>query len=74
MTDVTELEAIRSSIIARYKEAVAAPKPSYNVNGQSVSWNEYRSSLLADLKEINAAIAEMSGPLFETTQLFSGNG
>lgn len=47
MTDAENIALIKSQTLARIVEITAAPKPSYSIDGQSVSWNEY----LAQLKE-----------------------
>ena len=46
MTDSLEqLKTIRSQTLARIAEITAEPKPSYSVDGQSVSWNDYLKTL-----------------------------
>jgi hypothetical protein len=35
----------------------AERKPTYSVDGQTFSWNDYRSRLLSDLREIDVQIA-----------------
>lgn len=52
-TDAEELAAIKTLAIARLKELLASPKPSYNVDGQSVSWNEYHRMLVEQIKSID---------------------
>ena len=55
-TDAAQLAIIKSQILARLVEITAEKKPSYNVDGQDVEWNEYFDSLTAKLKDINAQI------------------
>jgi len=46
MTDsLDQLQTIRSQTLARIAEITAEPKPSYNIDGQSVSWNDYLKTL-----------------------------
>lgn len=52
-TDAEELAAIKTLAIARLKELLASPKPSYNVDGQSFSWNEYQRMLVEQIKSID---------------------
>jgi len=40
-TDLEQLQTIRSQALAAIAEITANPKPSYTVDGQSVSWNSY---------------------------------
>lgn len=56
---LTDLETIKANILARLKEVTEKPKPNYNIDGQSVSWQSYSDSLMKQLdavnKQINAA-------------------
>jgi hypothetical protein len=46
MTDSLEqLKTIRLQTLARIAEITAEPKPSYSIDGQSVSWNDYLKTL-----------------------------
>ncbi len=46
MTDSLEqLKTIRSQTMARIAEITAEPKPSYSIDGQSVSWSDYLKTL-----------------------------
>jgi len=67
----TNLETIRDQIAARLVEITAEPKPSYNVNGQQVAWNEYFTALTEQLAKINELIAQGDGaPWEEQIQVF----
>jgi hypothetical protein len=44
-TDAEQLAAIRSQTLAVMAEITAAPKPSYRIDGQEVSWTEYLEAL-----------------------------
>ena len=57
MAYIDELTDIRDQIVARIKEITAEKKPTYTIDGQSVSWNEYFDSLMKQLQTINAEIA-----------------
>ena len=61
-TDAENLATIRSNILSILATESAAPKPSYNVDGQSFDWNGYRASLMTQLANINAMAAAISGP------------
>lgn len=56
------MKAIYDQLLANYTDAIASPKPSYSVDGQSVSWNEYVSALKDQIKETRIAIIALSGP------------
>lgn len=44
-SDIEQLEAIRANTLAQLVELRENPKPSYSLDGQQVSWNEYVRSL-----------------------------
>lgn len=46
-TDLEQIQTIKSQTLAVIAQITANPKPSYSVNGQSVSWAQY----LAELKK-----------------------
>ena len=59
-SDLENLTSRRSAILA---ELAAGPsRPSYTIDGQSVDWNGYRSSLLSELTMLNEQIAAAEGP------------
>jgi len=65
----------RLQISERLAEITTSPKPSYNVNGQQVSWTEYARWLTDQLKTLNDAIeaGEVDGVPFEiVSQGFTG--
>jgi len=41
----TRIETIRAQTLERIEELTAAPKPTYNVGGQSVQWAQYLKQL-----------------------------
>lgn len=46
-TDLEQLRAIRSQTLALVAELTANPKPSYTLDGQSVTWGDYLAKLRA---------------------------
>lgn len=71
MVDTTKLELAKSQILDRIVEITASPKPSYSIDGQSFSWNEYLKTLTDQVKALDEIIAGMQGPTFEITQGFT---
>ncbi len=53
----TNLTTTRLNVSKRLSEITSSPKPSYDVNGQEVSWTEYQKMLLDMLAQLNKAIA-----------------
>jgi len=70
MSALTDLEAAQASLTAAIAAAVADPKPSYSIDGQSVNHDAYLASLTARLKEINRLIVEIGGPFEDQTVLW----
>lgn len=52
-TDLTTAKANLTGLIA---SVTASPKPSYSLNGQSVSWEQYLSTLMRQVQAINMLI------------------
>ena len=48
-----QLEVIRSNILDRIEEITMSPKPNYNIDGQTVSWQSYLDSLFGSLTAID---------------------
>lgn len=69
MSDLTQLQAIKSQLIARIAEVTASPKPSYkSATGQQVDWNGYLRELRAQLRDINQMLVA-EDPMYAETQL-----
>ncbi len=45
LSDLEQMEAIKSQTLALIAELTAHPKPSYRLDGQTVSWNSYLARL-----------------------------
>ena len=46
-TDLEQIRTIRTQTLAIIAELTANPKPAYEIDGQSVSWNSYLTNLQA---------------------------
>lgn len=46
-SDLEQIRTIKSQTLAIIAELTANPKPTYYIDGQSVSWNDYLKSLQA---------------------------
>jgi hypothetical protein len=49
-TDLNQVQTIKSQTLTLIATITASPKPSYSIDGQSVSWTEY-------LKQLQATVA-----------------
>lgn len=67
-TDAQNLATIRSGILAALAEDAANPKPNYSIAGQSVDRASWRSSLMQELKDLNAIQDSINGPWEEAVQ------
>lgn len=63
MNDLTILQTIRNQTLALLADVTAQPKPSYSLDGQSVSWDSYLAQLRATLDWCDAKLA--AGEPFE---------
>lgn len=57
-----------TAIVARRAEMVANRKPSYSIDGKSVSWNEYYKMLVDSQIEIEKAIQRAGSPMQISTR------
>ena len=46
-TDLEQIQTIRTQTLAIIAELTANPKPTYYIDGQTVSWNSYLTNLQA---------------------------
>ena len=46
-SDLEQIQTIKSQTLALIAQLTADPKPSYHIDGQDVSWNEYLVKLRA---------------------------
>lgn len=53
----TTIETIKTQTLARIEELTAAPKPTYSIDGQSVSWGEYLKQLQGTVEWCNSQLA-----------------
>jgi hypothetical protein len=63
VTPLEQLQAALASLLNAYTAAVANPQPSYSVEGQSVSYSDYLTSLTSNIKATQELIA-----LFDVTE------
>lgn len=61
-TDAEQLATIKSQVLAVLVEITAQPKPTYDIDGQNVSWTEYHKMLMEQLAELDTLIAAARGP------------
>ena len=65
-TDTERLTAIRTQTLARMAEITAAPKPSYDIDGQQVAWTEYLRQLQQTVDWCNERLAGSAPFEFQT--------
>lgn len=44
-TDIQQIETIRTQTLSLIQQITESPKPTYSINGQSVSWGQYLKQL-----------------------------
>jgi len=62
-----DLATARDNLAAKLAEVSANPKPSYSIDGQSVSWVEYYKFLADQIARLNAQI-NMGEPFEELSR------
>jgi hypothetical protein len=66
-TYLENLTTARDNVAARLVEITADKKPSYSIDGQSVSWSEYFDTLTKQLDQLNKLI-NAQNPYFIVSQ------
>ena len=61
MSDLTNLQTAKSSLISEIATVEASPKPSYQIDGQSVNHESYAKSLYDRLEKLDLAIVRTEG-------------
>ncbi len=62
LTGSATLVTVHNQVAALLVEITADPKPSYSVDGESYSWNEYFGMLTDRLELLERAIQRLDGP------------
>lgn len=57
-----QLRKIRSQVLGVIEEISASPKPSYSVDGQSVSWSDYLKQLRETASWCDRQLAALEEP------------
>jgi hypothetical protein len=58
MTDIEQIQSIRSQTLAQLDALAADPKPTYWLDGQRVHWQEYAESLQRTVDWCDRKLAE----------------
>jgi hypothetical protein len=67
-SDLENMQTALANVSAKIAEITANVKPSYSIDGQSVSWSEYYRSLMDTRKAIIDAINQ-AYPYIEVSQV-----
>ena len=63
---------IKALALTRLAETLANPKPSYSIDGQSVSWTEYQKMLQETIRWADEQAAVDAGPYESIIQVTGG--
>lgn len=67
MAVIDDLIAAKANVSGQLAAMTVSPKPTYSINGQSVTWQSHFDSLVTKLENLNKLIQVEAGPLqFET--------
>jgi hypothetical protein len=61
MTYAEDLTTSRDNLASTLATESANPRPNYSVDGRSYSWDQYRSSLVQQIADLNQAIINANG-------------
>lgn len=64
-SDADQIATIKSNLLAALATESANPKPSYNIDGQQVDWNGYRTAILGQIAALNALQSAATGAFEE---------
>ena len=64
--DAQQLTVIKQQTLARMAEITAQPKPTYQIDGQTVSWGDYLTRLQGTVDWCNAKLAGAQPFEFQT--------
>ncbi len=70
MTYLTDLTTSRDALLTKLATESANPRPNYSVDGRSFTWDDYRSSLINQIEQLNKMIIRAGGAQEITTQVF----
>lgn len=59
-TDAEQLATIKTQTLAIMVTLTASPKPSYNIDGQSISWTEYMDMLQKKVDWVDKQLASIA--------------
>jgi hypothetical protein len=58
LTNLQLLQQTKANVLKTLTEITCQPKPSYSVNGQSISWTEYNAMLTKQVADLNDLIQQ----------------
>lgn len=67
MAVIDSLETAKANIALRIAEVTAEKKPTYSVDGKSVSWESYLATLNQQMEMLNKMIQVEGGPQWLST-------
>lgn len=70
-TDAERIATIKTQTLAIIADMTANPKPSYNIDGQSVSWSEYLDRLQKTVAWCDEQLAATNGPYEQHSVAYS---
>lgn len=69
---VSDVETIKRQALERLLELTTSPKPTYSVDGQSVSWGDYLRQLQETISWCDEQIIREQGPYEIETRTVGG--
>lgn len=66
MNEVEQLQTIKSHTLEMLNELTSIPKPTYTVDGHTVSWSEYQKILLETINWCDIKLKQIQPCEFQT--------
>jgi hypothetical protein len=67
LTNLQLLQTTKAQVLTVLAEITACPKPSYSIDGQSVSWSDYVAMLTKQVETLNELINQESPYILTST-------
>lgn len=65
------LKVSRDQLAATLQDITSNPSPSYSLDGESISWAEYKTGLINDIEKLNQLILVAQSPYWKVSKATS---
>jgi hypothetical protein len=72
LSNIAKLKDARDNLVQQLAGISIKPKPTYEIDGQMVSWDVYQTNLIARIRSLNATINELDVGVCGTETITQG--